>query len=423
MCQTLRKFYAALANKEGKSYSKSSIIGIRGALQRYLTGERVQRVVNIVTGPHFKAANDVLNGKLRKLKKDGLDVSKSHPPISDNDILKMYQSGTLSNLNPTSLQLKVYFEMCMHFGRRGREGLRDLTKNHFVFTRDDAGIEFVTLAFNPAEKNRQGEKVRDIEHDQRLYAVGGENCPLVSLRKYLNLLNPKCDAFFQRPKVENFSDSDVWYISAPVGVNKIAEFMKKISKMAKLSKTYTNHSIRSTTVTTLRNLGVHPNDIMSVTGHKSAQSILHYSNVSEDQRRNMSHLLAVKTGSSLPATSNALCPQRTKPSAALGAPIPTLPALPLPVTTNAKTTLTSMVSTPEKQTKVKITVTPNKLAMAIPQNNVFNCALIESPNKIPCSQTLAIPQNINQTRSDRVIAVRGMFAEHTSFDACTFNFY
>lgn len=395
--------------------------GIRGALQRYLTGDRVQRVINIVTGPHFKAANDVLHGKLRKLKKDGLVVSKSHPPISDNDIVKMYQSGTLSNLNPTSLQLKVYFEMCMHFGRRGREGLRELTKNHFVFTRDDAGIEFVTLAFNPSEKNRQGEKVRDIEHDQRLYAVGGENCPLVSLRKYINLLNPKCTAFFQRPKVENFSESDVWYMNAPVGLNKISEFMKKISKMAKLSKTYTNHSIRSTTVTTLRNLGVHPDDIMSVTGHKSAQSILHYSNVSENQRRTMSHLLAAKTGSKLPLTSTALVPK--PPSAALGVPLPTLPTLPVPNPTTATATYTSFVSTPNKQTKVQIKITPTKIPMAIPEKNVFNCALQESPNKIPCSQTVAIPQNIHQTRSDRVIAVRGMFAEHTSFDGCTFNFY
>lgn len=55
LCHTLRKIYAALAYRDGKAYSKSSIIGIRGDLQRYLTGERVQRVINTVTGPDFKA--------------------------------------------------------------------------------------------------------------------------------------------------------------------------------------------------------------------------------------------------------------------------------------------------------------------------------------------------------------------------------
>lgn len=413
LCKTLRKFYGELQNREGKSYSKSSLVSMRGALQRYLTGDRVQRVINIVTGPEFKSANDVLNGKLKQLKREGLDVSKSHPPISDNDILKMYSSGTLSNLNPTSLQLKVFLEVCMHFGRRGREGLRELTKKHLEFKRDDVGNEFVTLSFNPAEKNRQGVAMRDIEHDQRLYATGSDNCPLVSLKKYLNLLNPNCNAFFQRPKRDNFSASDIWYDNSPVGENTIAGFMKKISNRAGLSKTYTNHSIRSTTVTTLRNLGVHPNDIMSVTGHKSAQSILHYSTVSEDQRRSMSHQLSVKTGCTVERVGAQPC--TNKPSAALGAP-PQI--LALPPTVSAKIT-----STPEKHHTVSITVTPKKPNKHLTSGSTMDLELDNSPNKIPPSHVLAIPRRSTEPVPTRVVAAKGLFSEHTSFENCTFNFY
>ena len=70
--------------------------------------------------------------------------TKSHTP---GDIEKMYHSGVLSNNDPRSLQNKVFFELCLHFGRRGREGLHKLRQDSFQFIVDDANadIEFVTL--------------------------------------------------------------------------------------------------------------------------------------------------------------------------------------------------------------------------------------------------------------------------------------
>ena len=52
--------------------------------------------------------------------------------------------------------------------------------------------------------------------------------------------------------------------------------MKVLSKEAKLSVEYTNHSIRATTITVLDRNGYEARHIMSVSGHKSESSLKSY---------------------------------------------------------------------------------------------------------------------------------------------------
>ena len=55
-------------------------------------------------------------------------MTKHKTAISSGDIQRMYSSGVLGNDNPISLQNKVFFQFCLHFGRRGKEGLHGLKK-------------------------------------------------------------------------------------------------------------------------------------------------------------------------------------------------------------------------------------------------------------------------------------------------------
>lgn len=68
--------------------------------------------------------------------------------------------------------------------------------------------------------------------------------------------------------------------------------MATISKKAGLKHIYTNHCIRATTVTRLRDAGIAPTDIINVTGHRSVQSLEHYSKPSGDVRKLMSNTLS-----------------------------------------------------------------------------------------------------------------------------------
>ena len=64
----------------------------------------------------------------------------------------MYSSGVLGIDNPVALQHKMYVEVALHFGRHGREGLCELTKNSFCEKVDLDGRTYITLGFNELQK-------------------------------------------------------------------------------------------------------------------------------------------------------------------------------------------------------------------------------------------------------------------------------
>jgi len=80
-----------------------------------------------------------------------------------------------------------------------------------------------------------------------MYATGGKYCPVASFEKYMEHLNPDNEYLFQRPKKTAKPDS-VWYDNMVVGERTLGDKMKNLSKEANLSRIYTNHSIRATTL-------------------------------------------------------------------------------------------------------------------------------------------------------------------------------
>ena len=80
-----------------------------------------------------------------------------------------------------------------------------------------------------------------------MYEKPGPNCPVVSFDIYLSHLNPLNEFLFQRPNGNASTSEDVW-CDMVVGERTLGEKMKNISREAKLSKCYTNHSIRATAV-------------------------------------------------------------------------------------------------------------------------------------------------------------------------------
>ena len=192
----------------------------------------------------FHSANQVLYGIVKDMRRQGLDTTKHKDPIAPADINKMYSSGTLSNNNPTALQYKVWFDLSFHFGRRGREGLRELRKYSFVIKTDAENREYIVNAYNEKEKNHQGVSNKEEEKQANMYAQPGDpKCPVESYKLYISKLNPSHNALFQRPKKnKNFNKSDQWwYDNVAVGANTLGAFMKTISKCASLSQEYTNH--------------------------------------------------------------------------------------------------------------------------------------------------------------------------------------
>ena len=80
---------------------------------------------------------------------------------------------------------------------------------------------------------------------------GSATCPVLSMEKYIAKLNPNNPAFFQRPRELANPEDPTWYCNQVVGINMLGNKMKNLSRDAKLSKEYTNHSVRATSVTIL----------------------------------------------------------------------------------------------------------------------------------------------------------------------------
>ena len=109
-----------------------------------------------------------------------------------------------------------------------------------------------------------------------MYETSEENDGYKAMKFYIAKLNPKNDAFFQYPKKQWKYDDKIWYDAKPIGVNKLDNMMKSISEAAKLSKDYTNHSVRATAITLWSNSNIQNRHIMAISGHRSEQSLAHF---------------------------------------------------------------------------------------------------------------------------------------------------
>ena len=191
-----------------------------------------------------------------------------------------------------SLQQKVQFDIRFFFSRRGSENMDKMRKTDFQ------------LAFDQRTETWFVKKVRDEltkNHRDREQMIAGfmpENrddplCPVDSFKKYQEHLNPDNQYLWQKP-LENGhlkNNVNIWYSKQHVGRNTLAKFMRETSKMCELSKMYTNHSIRSTGITVLTRMNYSNSQIMSISGHKSIQSLSIYQKTAQKEKLQMANVL------------------------------------------------------------------------------------------------------------------------------------
>lgn len=110
--------------------------------------------------------------------------------------------------------------------------------------------------------------------------------------KYLSKLNTRCEFFFQRPKT-SITDECTWYDAVPIGHNVIGSMFPAICEKAGIDKRYTNHSLRATAVHVLDEAEFAGRHIMSITGHKSENSLKTYTGYTSDKAlQKMSNVLS-----------------------------------------------------------------------------------------------------------------------------------
>ena len=292
----LQKFYAGVRQKNGSLYCKKSMLSIRFGLQRHFLNAKN---VDIVKHEDFANSSRVFKCFSATLKRKGKGVVKHKSAIPQEDMEKIQDSLDLDD--PQGLQDKVFIDIMLYFCNRGRENLREMTRDSFEVC-EEGGKCYITLKDTLTKNNRED----DVEKSQGgiMTATNGPRCPVASFLQYKDKLNPQCEWFWQRVKPKDqLHPSGPWYANAPLGKNIIGEKMKRISSHAG-TKQYTNHCLRATSISTLQNAGFRDREIMSVSGHHSESSLKHYAMTTSETKENMSRAIAAAVDPKLaPSTS------------------------------------------------------------------------------------------------------------------------
>lgn len=256
------------------------MINLRAGLNRYLQSPPYNRIINLMRNDTFQNANSVFTGVLRHNKQQGFDNSHRRTAISKADLNKVYNEYFLPGLaadNPEILLHKVFFDLIYYLGRRGKEGLREIQKDWFETKTTSDGKKYIIIAVNEVTKKNQGDRtstrMNDVHNDKNimLEMPGSPRCPVSSFNRYMSLLNPQINDFFQRPNIKKKK-----YDAAPIGLHTLGDMMAEISKQANLSTRYTNHQIRKTTGTAMGKSGKNAPAIAYHLKQKNMQSVMQY---------------------------------------------------------------------------------------------------------------------------------------------------
>ncbi|KAK3093105.1 hypothetical protein FSP39_011083 [Pinctada imbricata] len=279
----LSRFYVEARKENGELYKKSTLLALRHGISRHM---QACSGIDIINDKAFTKSKTSFLAASKELKREGKGGIDHYPPIDSDDLKKMYLYFDLDN--NVKLQEKVFVDIVLYFGRRGRENIHLLKLSDFSAKRDGEGNLYIYMDKDELTKNHQDDPN---SAEGRMYQlIDDPMCPVRSFMKYKRLLNPDCNRLFQRPS----RGSTKWYDNVPLGHNSIAGMMPNISERAGLSIRYTNHSLRATAVHILDADGKFSSrHIMSVTGHKSENSLKTYTGYTDPKiKRKMSETIS-----------------------------------------------------------------------------------------------------------------------------------
>lgn len=105
----MKQFYVEARKKDGAQYSKSSLTVVCCFIKA------TRSDIDIINGTDFEGANLVFKAKVVELKKLGIAKIEHKPPISRDDLKKLYNSEVFNTDNPRGLQNKVWSEVMPFF--------------------------------------------------------------------------------------------------------------------------------------------------------------------------------------------------------------------------------------------------------------------------------------------------------------------
>ena len=245
--ELLCRLYAEVRQKNGQRYSRSSLIGFRAAIQRYL--KQLDRDIDIFHQREFTRANEIFRAQIELVKDD--DSTKpvqEKKAISDSDFLRLVEHFNTHH-DPASLTEKVWFYVTYHFSIQTCATQAMLTVDDFEQVKDEQGITYFILSQCGRQKSRPTHRAgsssqQHLIPDERIQAPA----EVAAVKLLFSKLGTKSNRIFQMAK-KHYSKNGEWFTGCPIGKNTMLIMMKRLSEKAGLSKAYSNSSVRFTCIT------------------------------------------------------------------------------------------------------------------------------------------------------------------------------
>lgn len=167
------------------------------------------RGISLTKDPQFVLSNQMLDAKIKQLKKEGLQNTSHKPAIELEDLEKLKNSEILSLTQPWSLLRNFWLHIKLFWCRLGFEGQRSLKRRSFTFDVDAKGDHFVSMTHDESTKNHPG-GVSDVESfgkNARMYKTNSKIDGYTGLEVFLSKLHTECEGLFQYPK-RNWQQTD-----------------------------------------------------------------------------------------------------------------------------------------------------------------------------------------------------------------------
>ena len=297
LVKRLQFWLVSARRKDGKLYAPSTYTCMRAAIHRHMVETKNRAILgNVKYAILDKTMKACVAAYLAQPKESQNETGYS--AIEKTDMIKLH--SYFNRTTPTRLLWEVFFLVIYHFGFRGREWLRSLTKSSILIKFcSTTNLRYVDLIKEMKEKNVNQSNPESCKQIVMYEKPNSRSCPVQAIQLYLSKIPQKSNVLFPKPKVKF---QDTWYSETEVlGKHTLFDGMKTISELANLSKTYTNHCIRSSVVTSFSEQGFSPSDIQKVTGQKRIETIERYTKrISSSKKMKLSHALS----SGLEGTSN-----------------------------------------------------------------------------------------------------------------------
>ena len=289
----LTKFYAEVRKQDGSEYEPDSLRVMQASLDRHLRQKYYP--TNIISGREFKKSQETLNAKAKVLRYQGKGKrpNKAQPYTrADEEIF--WTEGTLGNHNGVALTNINFKNLSESMGFRGRQDHYNAYVEDFTVLQMADGNKVVQFEENPTKTRQGGLRNATRSSPQQMWCTdGGERDPVILFEQWLShrptaMKNsgPLYLTIIPRPT------TDVWYAKIRMGEHRIGQIMKSVASCLpeECRKKITNHSTRKAVVAKLKEAGQPRHKIIQVTGHARESSLDDYDEITESERRQLSHI-------------------------------------------------------------------------------------------------------------------------------------